>query len=40
MKRNTYIDAGKGINDKDPKFKISDIVIVSKHKNISAKVKL
>ena len=38
MERNTYIDAGKGINDKDPKFKIGDIVRVSKYKNISANV--
>ena len=38
MERNTYIDAGKGINDKDPKFKIADIVRVSKYKNISANV--
>ena len=38
MERNTYIDSGKGINDKDPKFKIGDIVRVSKYKNMSANV--
>ena len=32
----TYIDFSKEINDKDPKFKIGDIVRKSKYKNISA----
>ena len=31
------IDSGKGINDKDPKFKIGDIVRISKYKNNFAK---
>ena len=29
MERNTYIDAGKEINDKDPKFEIGDIANVN-----------
>ena len=33
----TYIDSSKEINDKDPKFKIGDIVRISKYKNIFAK---
>ena len=33
----TYIDSRKEINDKDPKFKIGDIVKISKYKNIFAK---
>ena len=37
VKSNTYIDSSKEINDKDPKFKIGDIVRISKYKNISAK---
>ena len=32
VKSNTYIDSSKEINDKDPKFKIGDIVRISKHK--------
>ena len=36
VKSSTYIDSGKEINDKDPKFKIRDIVIISEHKNIFA----
>ena len=35
---NTYIDASKGTNDKDPKFKICTIATVSKCKNIFANV--
>ena len=31
---NTYIDFNKKINDKDPKFKMGDIVTISKYKNI------
>ena len=38
VKWNTYIDSSKDINDKDPKFKISDIVRISKYKNIFANV--
>ena len=37
VKWNTYIDSSKEINDKDPKFKIGDIVRISKYKNIFAK---
>ena len=37
VKDNTYIDFGKEINDKDPKFKIADHVRISKYKNIFAK---
>ena len=34
---NTYINSSKGINDEDPKFKIGDIVRISKYKNIFEK---
>ena len=37
VKSSAYIDSSKKINDKDPKFKIGDIVRISKHKNIFAK---
>ena len=37
VKDNTYIDFGKEVNDKDPKFKIGDHVRISKYKNIFAK---
>ena len=37
VKPSTYIDSSKEINDKDPKFKIGDIVRISKCKNIFAK---
>ena len=37
VKSNTYTDSGKEINNKDPKFKIGDIVRLSKYKNIFAK---
>ena len=37
VKSNTYTDSSKEINDKDPKFKIGDIVRLSKYKNIFAK---
>ena len=37
VKSNSYIDSSKEINDEDPKFKISDIVRISKFKNIFAK---
>ena len=36
-KPSTYIDSSKEINNKDPKFKIGDIVRISKYKNIFAK---
>ena len=36
VKSNTYINSSK-INDKDPKFKIGDIVRISKYKNIFTK---
>ena len=38
VKSNTYIDSSKEINDKDPKFKISDFVRISKYKNIFVNV--
>ena len=37
VKLNTYINSNEEINDKDPKFKISDIVRIAKYKNIFAK---
>ena len=37
IKSSTYIDSSKEIDDKDPKFKVGDIVRVSKHKNTFAK---
>ena len=37
IKDKTYIDFGKEVNDKDPKFKIGDHVRISKYKNIFAK---
>ena len=36
VKDNTYINADKEINNKDPKFKVGDHVRISKHKNIFA----
>ena len=38
VKSNTYIDSSKEINDEDPRFKIGDIVRISKYENIFAKV--
>ena len=38
VKSNTYINNGKEINIKDPKFKIGDIVRISKYKNIFANI--
>ena len=38
LESNTYIDSSKEINNKDPKFKIGDIVGISKYKSILAKV--
>ena len=37
LRSSTYIDFGKGSNDKDTKFKVGDHVRISKYKNISAK---
>ena len=37
VKLGTDIDSSKEINDKDPKFKIGDIVRISRYKNIFAK---
>ena len=37
VKDNAYIDFGKEVNDKDPKFKLGDYVRISKYKNIFAK---
>ena len=37
VKSNTYIDPIKKTNNKDPKFKIDDIVKISKYENIFAK---
>ena len=37
VKDNTYIHFAKEVNDKDPKFKVSDHVRISKYKNIFAK---
>ena len=37
VKDNTYINIGKEVNDKDPKFKVGDNVRISKYKNIFAK---
>ena len=36
VKSNTYINYDKKINNKDPKFRIGDIVRISKYKNIFA----
>ena len=38
VKSSIYIDSSKEINDKDPKFRMCDIVRISKYKNIFAKV--
>ena len=35
--QNTHVGSGKGNNEKDPKFRIGDIVRISKYKNIFAK---
>ena len=37
VKDNTYIDFFKKFNDKNPKFKVGDHVIIWKYKNIFAK---
>ena len=36
VKDNTYINTGKEVNDKDPKFKVGDHVRILKYKNIFA----
>ena len=36
-KSSTYIDSSKKMNDEDPKFKIGDIIGISKDRNIFAK---
>ena len=36
VKTSTYIDPSKEINYKNPKFKIDDIIRISKYKNIFA----
>ena len=38
VKSSIYIDSSKENNEKGPKFKIGDIVRISKYKNIFAKV--
>ena len=37
VKPNTYIDYSKEMDDEDPKFKIGDIVRISKYKNVLVK---
>ena len=37
VKSNTYIDSHKDINEKNPKFKTSDTVRISKYKHFFAK---
>ena len=37
VKDNTYINFGKDVNDKYPKFKVSDHIRISKYKNIFTK---
>ena len=37
VKDNTYINIGKEVNDKNPKFKIGDYVRISKYKIFFAK---
>ena len=37
VKSSTYINSCKEIDDRDPKFEISDIVRISKYKNIFGK---
>ena len=40
LRSNKYIASSKKINNKDPKFKIGDIVRISKYKNIYVKVSI
>ena len=37
VKSNTYIDSIKEINNRDPKFKMDDLVRISKFKNVFAR---
>ena len=37
VKDNTYINIGKKLNNKDPKYKVGDRVRISKYKNFFAK---
>ena len=37
VKSSTYIDSSEEINNKDPRFRIGDIVRISKYKNIISK---
>ena len=37
IKDNIYFDFQKEVNDKDPKFKVGDHIIISRYKNIFAK---
>ena len=37
VKDNVYVDSGKEVNHKDPKFQVGDRVRLSKYKNIFAK---
>ena len=37
VKDNTYINIGKEVNDKGPKFQVADHVRISKYKNILAR---
>ena len=37
VKDNTYINIGKEVNDKDPKFKVGDHVRITKYKNVFVK---
>ena len=34
---NTYINIGKEVNDNDPKFKVGDLIRISRYKNILVK---
>ena len=38
VRDNIYINIGKEVSDKDPKFKVGDHVKISKYKSIFAKV--
>ena len=37
VKSNKYINSSKDINNKNPKFKVSDTVRISKYKNVFTK---
>ena len=37
VKDNTYINTGREVNGKDPKFKVGDQLRIPKHKNVFAK---